>query len=344
MEMFKYQIEYLYIILFTGSGLVVGLFFESIVRKINEHAKKTKFKWDDIIVGSMRNYVWFLTLVLSFLIASNWFSPSEHFSKISNHIVFSLVVLILCAYLSRVLVKTIRLKTDTEEGALPASSIILNIVRIACFIIAGMFILQHFGVSITPILTALGVGGLAIALALQETLSNLFSGIQIIASKKIKSNDYIRTDAGIEGYVQDITWRNTVVRTMQNNMVIIPNSKFSTSVITNFNLPEMELSVPVEVGVSYDSDLEKVEKVTIETAIEIMQRMDEGVKDFTPAVRYHTFAGSSINFSISLRCHEFGNQYVMKHEFIKELTKKYREHQIEIPYPINTVLLKNQSH
>jgi len=141
----------------------------------------------------------------------------------------------------------------------------------------------------------------------------------------------------------DITWRNTVIRQLPNNLIIIPNRKLSEAIVTNFNMPEKELAVLIQVGVSYDSDLEKVEKVTIEVAKEVMKEVQGGVPKFEPFIRYHTFDDFSINFTVILRAKEFVDQYLIKHEFVKRLKKRYDEEGIVIPFPIRTVYLKNEN-
>jgi small-conductance mechanosensitive channel len=115
-------------------------------------------------------------------------------------------------------------------------------------------------------LTALGVGGLAVALALQDTLSNLFAGIHIISTRLVLPNDYIRLSTGEEGFCKDINWRNTIIRTMANNENIIPNSVLSSSILTNFSRPEQEINISIPVSVSYESDLSQVEEVCIAVA------------------------------------------------------------------------------
>ncbi len=138
--------------------------------------------------------------------------------------------------------------------------------------------LQSFGISVTPLLTALGVGGLAVALALQDTLSNLFAGINILLSKQTKVGDFIKLSTGEEGFVEDLNWRSTTIRQLANNMVVVPNQKIATSIITNYALPETECSMLVAVGVSYDSDLDHVEKITVAVAKEVLRDTDGAVK------------------------------------------------------------------
>lgn len=220
------------------------------------------------------------------------------------------------------------------------TTIIDTVLKIIIFAFGGMVIMQSLGISIVPILTALGVGGLAIALALQETLSNFFAGFHILASKQVSPGDYIKLDTGEEGYVVDITWRNTTIRSRKNNSYVIPNSKMSSAIITNYYQPQKELSFTISIGVSYESDLEKVEKITIDTAREVMQQVPGGIPNFEPVIRYHTFGDFSVNFNVVLRATEFTNQYILKHEFIKKIHKKYQQENINIPYPIRTIYNK----
>jgi small-conductance mechanosensitive channel len=200
-----------------------------------------------------------------------------------------------------------------------------------------LVILQTLGISITPIITALGVGGLAVALALQDTLANLFAGIHILVSRQMRPGDYVKLASGEEGYVVDVTWRQTTIRQLPNNIIIVPNAQIASTITTNYHLPEEELSVLVQVGVDYDSDLDHVERVTIDVAREVLRDVEGGVVSFEPFIRYHTFNDSSIDFSVILRAKEFVNQYLLKHEFVKRLHKRYQDEGIVIPFPIRTL-------
>ena len=177
-------------------------------------------------------------------------------------------------------------------------------------------------------------------MALQEPLANLFAGFHILMSKQVRPGDYVRLQTGEEGYVMDISWRNTTIRQLPNNVVIVPNSKLASIIVTNYYLPQQEMSVLVQVGVGYDSDLEKVEKVTIEVAKEVMREVPGGVPEFEPFIRYHTFGDFSIDFTVILRAREFVDQYLVKHEFIKRLHRRYQQEGIEIPFPIRTIYMR----
>jgi small-conductance mechanosensitive channel len=197
-------------------------------------------------------------------------------------------------------------------------------------------------IPITPILTALGVGGLAVALALQDTLSNLFAGLHVIASQQIKPGDYIKLDSGNEGYVTDITWRNTTIRALANNMVIVPNSKLANAIITNCHQPDHTIGIGLEISVSWDSDLEKVERVTNEVA-NSMLKMPEIINTGPVNIRYSTAADNGITFGVGFRIKEFTDQFVVKHEFLKALQKRYKAEGIQLALPVRTVYVKNEA-
>jgi small-conductance mechanosensitive channel len=172
-----------------------------------------------------------------------------------------------------------------------------------------------------------------------QPLANLFAGIHILASRKVEPGDYIKLDSGEEGFVVDVNWRQTTVRQLRNNIIVVPNAKLADAIVTNFNQPEQEMSVLVQVGVGYDSDLNQVEQETIEVACEVMREVEGGVPEHEPSIRYHTFGDSSINFSVILRAAEFTDQYLVTHEFVKRLHARYRTAGIQIPFPIRTLVM-----
>ena len=183
---------------------------------------------------------------------------------------------------------------------------------------------------------------MAVALGLQESLANLFAGLHLILSKQVRVGDYIRLDSDNEGRVTDITWRYTTILTSANNTVVVPNAKLSSAILTNYDMPEPQIAVIIPVGVSYDSDLEKVETVTVAVAADVMERL-EGSMVKTPAVFFHTFGDSSIDFNVVLYARRFTDRTQLKHEFIKALTQRYREEGIDIPFPVRTILRPESS-
>jgi small-conductance mechanosensitive channel len=324
-------------------GLLVGVIFEKIIiTRLRQFAKKTRWKADLIIVNSLRGVViiWLLVAGIYGALLNMPVSPSllMHFKDI----LLAIVILAGTIAAGKLTAGFVSLYVQRADVPLPSTSIFKNLAKLIVFLIGTMMILQALGISITPVLTALGVGGLAAALALQPTLANLFSGLQIIAARQLRPGDYVKLDSGEEGYVADISWRNTIIRALQNNMIIVPNSKLASAIVINYYQPQQEMAVLVEVGVSYDSDLKKVEKVTIEVGKEIMRNVEGGIPEFEPFIRYHTFDDSSINFTVILRAKEYVDQYLIKHEFIKRLHERYDKEGITIPFPIRTVHLDKE--
>jgi len=330
---------------FIIGSIIAGIIFEKlIVKRIGEWARRTKWKGDDVIFEAIqgKSILWF---VLAGVYSALYSLPMlrKDILILLTNILIVIIIFSMTLVLSRMSSGFIRLYSMKTETFLPESSIITNLAKLFIILIGVLIILQFLGITITPILTALGVGGLAVALALQDTLSNIFAGIHLIATGQLKVGDYIKLDTGEEGHVVDITWRNSTIKTIYNNLIVIPNSKLASTIITNYSLPIRELSVIVPVGVSYASDLEKVEQVTIEVAREVMKEVPGGIPEFEPFIRYHTFADFSINFNVVLRAREFIDMYPIKHEFVKRLHRRYGQEGIEIPFPIRTVHMINPS-
>jgi small-conductance mechanosensitive channel len=224
------------------------------------------------------------------------------------------------------------------DRVVPTTSLTRNIAWSVVATIGLLVILNALGLSIAPMLTALGVGGLAVALALQEPLANVFAGLFVSLAGQIRVGDYVRLDGGQEGYVIDFSWRSTRLRMLANNVVIVPNAKLAQAIVVNHDLPAAELAVLVEVGVDYGSNLQHVERVTCEVGRDVMREVLGGVPEFQPFIRYHTFADSSINFTAILRARTFVDQYLVRHEFVKRLHERFGREGIVIPFPIRTIV------
>ena len=214
--------------------------------------------------------------------------------------------------------------------ALPVTSLTQSLTWVLVVALGALGVLNGLGVSITPMLTAMGVGGLAVALALQEPLANLFAGIVIAMARQVRVGDYVKLDNGVEGYVTDFSWWSTRIRMLSNNMVLVPNARLAQSVVTNFHLPAPDMIVPVDVGVDPGSDLPQVERVTLDVGREVMREVPGGVQEFEPFIRYHTFAAANVGFSVTLCSKEFAGQYLLKHEFLKRLQARYAREGIVI--------------
>ena len=229
------------------------------------------------------------------------------------------------------LVKLVQTHGSEIDPSLRTTTITESFVRIVVITLGLLVILNGLGLSITPMLTALGVGGLAVALALQDTLANLFAGFYLTVAKQIRIGNYIRLSSGEEGYLVDIDWRASRLRQLSNNTVLIPNSKLSQSIVTNYHLPEQELTVVIEASVDYGSDLDKVERITTDVGRDVMRTVPGGVSGFEPFLHFHTLGDPGIGFSVTLRAREFVDQNLIRHEFVKRLLRRYATEGITIP-------------
>lgn len=230
---------------------------------------------------------------------------------------------------------------DQVPGALPVTTLTQTLAQIAVVALGVVLLMSSLGLRITPILTALGVGGLAVALALQDTLSNLFGGFYVAVARQIRLGDYIRLSSGEEGYVSDIGWRSTTIRALANNVVIIPNAKLAQAIVTNFYLPERRMSSSVSVAVPYDCDPDHIEQILLEIGVEAASEVPGLLAEPAPGVSFDPgFGEYALGFTLNYHIAEFANQYGVRHELRKRIFRRFRAEGIEIPYPARSVYLR----
>lgn len=283
-----------------------------------------------------RRLPWWSLLVASWLAAGYWPLTAEGHLLVGRT-VFVLGALSVTLTAAAIASQSVEVYGNLIAPALPVSSLTRNVAWALIAVLGLLVILNGLGLSITPMLTALGVGGLAVALALQEPLANFFAGLFITLAGQVRLGDYVKLDSGQEGYVVDFSWRSTRLRMLANNLILVPNARLAQAIVVNHDLPSQDLAVLVEVGVDYDSDLGRVERVVVEVGREVMTQVPGGVPEFEPFIRYHTFGESSIDFTVILRAREFVDQYLIKHEFVKRLHARFADEGIVIPFPIRTI-------
>ncbi len=323
------------VLLATVAGFIVE---RVLVAGMRRFAASTDVKFDDIIVSSLRGVArwgFFLAGVFTALpVLPIPVSLNDEITMLGRLAVLIFAIIVVGRFASGV-------ASHYAHRLMPSSVSLTKIVVNAMVMSIGLLIIfQTMGIKVTALLTALGVGGLAVALALQDTLANFFAGVQILASKQIRIGDYVLLDGGQEGFVSDIGWRSATLKMLNNNIVIVPNTKLAQAIVTNFSLQEREFMVRTTIGVAYGSDLEKVERITIEAAREVASRVEGASKDFEPVVRFHTFGDFSIQFNVVLRFTEYGAQFLAQHELVKALHARYQKEGIEIPFPTQTVFTR----
>jgi len=308
---------------------------------LHRRAARTKTGVDDLIVQALHGPVMIWVLILGLYLAMQFSTLPARFAALADKFLLMLWILSLTAAAARLAGSLVQHYGRQLQGALPVTTLTQNLVRLMVVVVGALILLNLLGVSITPMLTALGVGGLAVALALQDTLSNLFAGVYLSLAGQIRIGDYVKLDSGEEGYVADLSWRSTVIRTLPNNLVIIPNTKLGQAIVTNYHLPEKRMSLLIPIGVSYDTDPERVERILVEEAKRGAGEIPGLLAEPEPFVRFIPgFGDSSLNFTLICQVREFVDQYLVQHELRKRIFSRFRETGIEIPFPIRTVYLR----
>ncbi|MDX1920342.1 MAG: mechanosensitive ion channel family protein [Candidatus Caenarcaniphilales bacterium] len=331
-------------LLILVASLIAGIVVEKLIFKnLLKHATQNEWNYLALLLRAVKGKFILLTLVVGIFFAAKELPlPIKTVANL-NKTLLAFTIILITAFTASVAGRFISINSTSSSGVIPSATILNNISKVLIYLIGFLVIVNSLGISITPIVTALGIGGLAVSLALQETLSNLFAGMQILISKQIKPGHLISLeskDSNVSGCVSDIGWRTTIIRDPSNNLVIVPNKNISSAVIRNYDFPESELSLSVKIGVSYESDLDFVEKVTIDVAKQIMKEVEGAVPDFSPFIRYNGFGDFAINFSVILRAKDYDSQFLIIHEFIKRLQKRYKQEGIIIPFPTRTIEVK----
>jgi small-conductance mechanosensitive channel len=310
--------------------------------RLGRVARRTAWSRDDELVDSLRRPLPLWVLLGGVYLALRIVEPAPQLMAWAGKALLAVLIVSVTAWAADAGGRLLGARSDTAEAAVPVAGVVRRTVQGLVVVTGGLVLLGSFGISIAPVLTTLGIGGLAVALGLQDTLANLFAGIHLTLAGNIRVGDFVRLETGEEGYVQDIRWRATCLRTLPNNLVVIPNSRLAQNVVTNYDLPGKEEAVLLQVGVAYASDLAQVERVAIETTRRVLQELPGAVAEFEPFIRYHTFGESSIDFTIIARGRHHTDQFLIKHELVKALARSFASEGIVIPFPIRALDLRQQ--
>ncbi|MDR1474709.1 MAG: mechanosensitive ion channel family protein [Endomicrobium sp.] len=309
------------------------MFKRYVARLIQNLLAKVGLVLNDKIVVMTRTYVslWFFLIALYVSILKSPLNTKSIIIGRVFYVVFAFsIVTLIASIVSKFLQRTIQ------------ERIASNILKFFITLIGLVLILNQVGVKLTPILTALGIGSVAVALALQDTLANLFAGINILASKQIAKDDYIKLDSGQEGRVVEVNWRTTLIKEIYNTTIVIPNSKISSAIVSSYHFKKSEVTGSIVCSIAYGSNLDRVEEVAKYAAKEIMNKYDSASKIYEPVVQFTDFAESSINFILYFRVKTVYAKAFIKSEVLKNLYRKFNDEGIEIPFPQRVVTINKQ--
>ncbi len=327
---------------------IISIFLLKAAKRV---ADRTKTTLDDQIVVALQNPIEYGIILLSLFVFIKYLLPDLTIIGYTSDLAFKILLLVLAAFSSDKLVKAVfiwyttdskaRANAKLREEILP---IISKIISIVIYASVAIIILSNIGIEVGPLLAGLGIAGLAVALALQDSLSNFFAGLYILADRPIKIGDFIKLESGDEGYVQEIGWRSVRVKLLSNNTLIIPNNKLASSTITNRSIPSPQTSVGLAVGVSYDSDPDEVEKALLSAFKAAKKKLPNGkIGEGAPSIRFSEFGDSALAFKMFVPMVDYTVQWEVLHIVRKEVLREFKKHKIQIPSPIRTVYIKKRS-
>jgi small-conductance mechanosensitive channel len=330
-------------VIFIGVTVLALIVRKVLFRFLKRWAQKTETSLDDLFLEALSSpsIFWCVAIGLYFAIGTSKL-PAVYVNY-SFKAIHVLVIFSAALALANASGKLVTYSIRKADISIPVSGLTQVIIKGIILMIGILILLDTLGISITPMITALGVGGLAVALALQDTLSNLFAGLHILMERSVRIGDFIKLESGEEGYVMDISWRTTRIRMLPNNLVIIPNNKLSQSIVTNYYLPEKQMAVQIPIGVSYNTSPDRVEKILVEEALKGTREISGMLSDPAPVVRFIPgFGDFSLNFTLVCYVKEFVEQYQVQHELRKRIFERFKKEGIEIPFPTRTVYIKQE--
>jgi small-conductance mechanosensitive channel len=323
------------------AGLVLRRFLFAFFRR---WAASSDSNLDQLLTGTLRGPIILWSVILGLHVTSLTADIPRQYQRYIHQGIEVLWVWSITVALSRFAGNAVRFYGSSMHGVKAVTSLTQKLAQLFVVVLGLIWLLKVvFDMSLTPLITAFGVGGLAVALGLQDTLSNLFAGFYVSISGLVRMGDYIKLSSGEEGYVSDINWRCTTMKTLSNNLVVIPNNKLAQSIFTNYYLPEPRMGMSISFSVGYDSDLDRVEAILLEettTAAGVLQGL---LADPPPSIRFNPGPGDwALVYQINFNVAQFADQYKVQSDLRKLLFKRLQAEKISMPFPTRTVQLEDK--
>lgn len=319
--------------------ILTGLVARRILfRVVRSWATRTDSQLDVLLIDTLRRptILWIVILGLHVATQNSEIPlPYLHYIPKTLTVLWGLSFTIAISHFAGSMV---RFYGSSGRGIKTVTSLTQKLVQVLILIVGVMWLLKMvFDVSLTPVLTTLGVGGLAVALALQDTLSNLFAGFYVSVSGLVRIGDYIRLNSGEEGYIADINWRCTTMRTRLNNLVVIPNNKLGQAIFTNYFLPDGRMVASILCGVGADSDIDRVQKLLLEEAVNGASEIESVLADPPPAIRFNPGPwDDALIFQVVFSVSQFADLPNARSEVRKRIYGRLRKEGITVSFPVST--------
>ena len=318
-------------IVFAVGVLLLGILLEVGLRFLERRAESRDRHRTAVILNALhwQPIFWCAWYVVMSLMAV--FSDVSVERQRGLEILWSLLLISLTIVGVRIMTGWVRLVSAERPSA--SVSVLNYLVNGIAIVIIVMVILYTLNISTPLLLLTFLASTLGLSLAFREPLANLFAGVVLTVSQRLNPGDFVRLPSGEEGRVEDIEWDVTSIRQLRDSQIIVPNSFLTKAEIINFDHPSSEYELKVMVGVSYDSNLEQVEEVTIQVADDVLRQFGDGKLVAPSYLQFKEFADSDIKFAAYLRCQDFANRNRVRHEFIKQLHQRYEQEGIVMPFP-----------
>jgi len=328
----------LFFAMLVMSSLALGFVLNRI---LHYWTKKLTNTWGELLFSLLESLPIPLLLLGSIYAGLELLTLPHRYERIGSKLIFALTIIAVFYFPAKVLILFLRRVGQRKPGMEQVTNPAILMVRGLFAILAIIIVLENLGTSLTAVWTTLGVGSVAVALALQETLSNLFAGLYLLADRPVSPGNYIKLDSGQEGYVIRIGWRSTTMRTQSNNIVFVPNSAMAKAVIINYSLPELQVSISIPVRVSYGTDPSRVEKALLDVTREAAQEGLEGLLlDPPPSVMLSPgFGDFFLDFSLYVNVRRFEDQVPVQSELRKRILTRFAKDGIHMPFPTQTIEL-----
>jgi small-conductance mechanosensitive channel len=330
-------LKFLFVLVIT---LIISYFAKFIFRKILKPlTKKTKTKVDDLIIKSISSIVFYIILVLGIKFGLQYF---ELKTAIYNNLINTLLIIIVAVLMIRIINNffkhwaeewKFKTKTTTDERVIP---LLQKILKAVIIILAVIFVFTAWNINISPLLATAGIAGLAIGLAVKDSLANILGGLQLVLDKTFKVGDKVELESGEMGVIMDIGLRSTKLKTYDNEVIYIPNGSLANAKIKNFTQPDISIRVNVNFGVEYGSDPEKVQKVVLEA----IKKIDTVIEEPEPVVQFLNMSDFSLDFVARAWVEEYTQAYSTKLKMTDEIYEALNKAKIGIPFPTRTIYTK----
>ena len=341
------DINLLYAAIVVIFGVLLALIARTVVRWLKAKASKTDTNWDDIIIAAIGTPAQFAIVAVSVYVALKYYVPiPENLQWILDpRSVAAFYILMAAWIISSFLHDIITIYghefAEKSEGDWDDRLVELLelIVKYVVWFAAIMLVLATFAIDITPFLAGAGIAGLAVALAAQDIISNFFGGAIITVDKPFKVGDRIKVDTYYGDVISIGPW-STRLKTLDYQIITIPNNKITTNVIVNYAEPDQKLRITLPVSVAYGTDPKKVKTLLLEIAKTIIKGTDYLLEEPAPKVFFLEFSDSSLKFVLYVWAKKYNLPDEVKDAINSQIVERFAAESIEIPYPQMEVRLK----